>query len=394
MSIADKLNNIVETKGLIKQAIIDKGVQVSDSDNFRSYADKINSIKGGPDEYIPLSVDSNGILVKTGTEWNTSATDLSSTVLQYAFNGVSTLTSASLNNLTKVSGTRALNYAFAQCSNLSSLTFGPITEIGQNAMNAMCYACPNLTSINLSSLISIAGGGMSSAFEGCTNLKTVNLNNLTNLQGYSAMRSTFQGTGITSISLPKLSTLGDGNGLQDTFKNCTSLVSASLDGLVTISNGSYALGNTFEGCTSLTSLSIKNLKSITEDAYDYNLTCLCKNCTSLTSVDISGLETINGFGVLDSAFEGCTSLKSLSFTSLVNVGNSFTNTFRNCNGLHLYFPALVESSLEKEYYFGDMLGGATDCTVHFPASLQPILSTWTSVTNGFSGTNSTILFDL
>ena len=90
MSIADKLNNIVETKGLIKQAIIDKGVQVSDSDNFRSYADKINSIKGGPDEYIPLSVDSNGILVKTGTEWNTSATDLSSTVLQYAFNGVST----------------------------------------------------------------------------------------------------------------------------------------------------------------------------------------------------------------------------------------------------------------------------------------------------------------
>ena len=41
-SIADKLNYLLETKRLIKQVIIEKGVEVSDSDSFRSYIDKIS----------------------------------------------------------------------------------------------------------------------------------------------------------------------------------------------------------------------------------------------------------------------------------------------------------------------------------------------------------------
>lgn len=44
-TIADKLNYILETKESIKQAIIDKGVEVIDTDTFRSYADKIKSIE-------------------------------------------------------------------------------------------------------------------------------------------------------------------------------------------------------------------------------------------------------------------------------------------------------------------------------------------------------------
>lgn len=45
--IATKLAYLNETKSLIKQAIIDKGVSISDTDSFRSYADKITSIEGG-----------------------------------------------------------------------------------------------------------------------------------------------------------------------------------------------------------------------------------------------------------------------------------------------------------------------------------------------------------
>lgn len=43
---ADKLNYAVETKRLIKEAIRSKGVSVVDSDTFRSYANKILSIEG------------------------------------------------------------------------------------------------------------------------------------------------------------------------------------------------------------------------------------------------------------------------------------------------------------------------------------------------------------
>ena len=43
-TVIDKLNYLDDTKGLIKDAIIDKGVEIEDDDTFRSYADKIGSI--------------------------------------------------------------------------------------------------------------------------------------------------------------------------------------------------------------------------------------------------------------------------------------------------------------------------------------------------------------
>lgn len=56
-TVADKLNKIIDTKANIKNAIITKGVSVSDADTFASYAEKILSISGGgdtPDEpYTP-----------------------------------------------------------------------------------------------------------------------------------------------------------------------------------------------------------------------------------------------------------------------------------------------------------------------------------------------------
>jgi len=47
MSIADKLKKLKEAKEAIKDAIIKKGVEVLDTDSFKSYADKIESIIAG-----------------------------------------------------------------------------------------------------------------------------------------------------------------------------------------------------------------------------------------------------------------------------------------------------------------------------------------------------------
>lgn len=46
-TIADKLNYLNTTKTNIKNAIIEKGVEVSDNDTFRSYASKIADISSG-----------------------------------------------------------------------------------------------------------------------------------------------------------------------------------------------------------------------------------------------------------------------------------------------------------------------------------------------------------
>ena len=45
--LQDNLNYIQDTKALIKQAIINKGQTITDSDTFRSYKDKIAAIKTG-----------------------------------------------------------------------------------------------------------------------------------------------------------------------------------------------------------------------------------------------------------------------------------------------------------------------------------------------------------
>lgn len=47
MATADKLSYLSQTKTAIKEAIVEKGVDVSSSDTFRSYADKIKSIQAG-----------------------------------------------------------------------------------------------------------------------------------------------------------------------------------------------------------------------------------------------------------------------------------------------------------------------------------------------------------
>lgn len=52
MSINDKFTYLQQTKEVIKKAIIDKGVEVTDTDTFRSYADKITAIKGGGGDTI------------------------------------------------------------------------------------------------------------------------------------------------------------------------------------------------------------------------------------------------------------------------------------------------------------------------------------------------------
>ena len=41
-----------------------------------------------------------------------------------------------------------------------------------------------------------------------------------------------------------------------------------------------------------------------------------------------------------------------------------------------------------------MLSGVTGCTVHFPSNLETVIGDWSSVTSGFGGTDTTVLFDL
>lgn len=62
--LQDNLNYLEETKGLIKQALIDKEVNVSDTDSFRSYADKIRNIVNY-DEDLVATINEQEALIES-----------------------------------------------------------------------------------------------------------------------------------------------------------------------------------------------------------------------------------------------------------------------------------------------------------------------------------------
>ena len=167
-----------------------------------------------------------------------------------------------------------------------------------------------------------------------------------------------------SFPLPSNITSIGTNGLYYAFYDCTSLTSVNLSNITSI--GTNGLYYAFFGCTGLTSVDLSNITSIDT----YGLYYAFYDCTSLTSVDLSSLTSIDTYG-LNYAFRGCTSLTSLSFPALNS--NSFGSSTSQ---------------------FNNMLRGVTGCTVHFPSNLESVIGSWSSVTGGFDGTNTTVLFDL
>ena len=226
-------------------------------------------------------------------------------------------------------------------STLSSWTLpSTITEISDGAMSGAFYGCTTLTSADLSSLITVSGNhAMSNMFTNNTNLASVDLSNLTTLSGDYAMSYAFNYTGLTSVDLSDLTTISGNYAMQGAFDHATSLASVNLSGLTTIS-GSNAMYAAFKNC-------------------------------ALTSVTFSSLSTLSGQSALINAFMSCSSLSTLSFPALKSTSfGSYTTQFQS------------------------MLSGVTGCTVHFPSNLQSVIGSWSSVTGGFGGTNTTVLFDL
>ena len=224
-----------------------------------------------------------------------------------------------------------------------------------------------------------------------------------------------------TFSLPSGVTDLVSNCLRCSFFNCLSLTSVDLSSLTTISGG-YCMQETFFGCQYLTSVNLSNLQTISGESCMYQIFCFCFNltlvelpnlqtisgssamygvfnsCSKLTSVNFPSLTTISGKSSLERAFGNCSKLTSVDFPSLTTISgsNALYSAFYNCKSLtELSFPALTSNSFGSyTNQFNNMLSGVTNCTVHFPSNLESVIGSWSDVTAGFGGTNTTVLFDL
>ena len=196
----------------------------------------------------------------------------------------------------------------------------------------------------------------------------IDLSSLEQVSGsYALYYAFFECSGITSINLGLLSEIRGSHAFEGAFGYCTGVTNINLSSLTTIS-GVYSCQQMFQRCENIVGLDLSVLTSIT---MQYGCYAMFTECYSLTTVNFCSLTILTSNRALYSMFSGCRSLTTLSFPSLT--------------------PSSFGSQTSQ---FNSMLSGVTGCTVHFPSNIQTKIGSWSDVTNGFSGTNTTVLFDL
>ena len=119
---------------------------------------------------------------------------------------------------------------------------------------------------------------------------------------------------------------------------------------------------------------------------------------TISSVDFSGVASISGDQALAYAFQLCTSITTVSFPDLISLtgGGALYYAFNGCTGLkNIYFNSLKSNSFGSyTNQFNSMLTSVSGCKVHFPSNLQSVIGSWSDVTAGFGGTNTSVLYDL
>ena len=201
----------------------------------------------------------------------------------------------------------------------------------------------------------------------------------------------------STIELGGATSLGQGV-LKYAYYQNNALTTADLSGITSLGLG--ALDNTFNTANYLTTLDLSDLVYATDTRC---MAQICSGCSRLVNVYLNSLEQVGtdyiSTGSMRQAFNGCTSLITLDFPALKGIHGEYAMYFMcsGCTALQsIYFRALTSSgrSTYGNYMMGGMLDMCSNVTVHFPSNLQSVIGSWSVVTNGFGGTNTTVLFDL
>lgn len=267
--------------------------------------------------------------------------------LNPVFDGVKTINSSILRS------------KFKNDSRVKSVGF-PDLETISGSLEETFYHCP-ITEINL------------------PKLKTISSNN--------ALAYIFGGCPITSISVPELETVSGDLALSGTFSGAQ-IESVSFPKL-TSTSGYQVMGGMFSNCSKLKSAYFPALEYINSDG---GSNFVFNSCPLLENVDLSSLSEVDDAG-LAGFFLNCTNLKTITFTSLAEIGyDGLVQCFASSGIETIYFPSLTTPS--DSYCFYGMLDGCSNVTVHFPVALESVIGEWDDVLAGFDGTNTTVLFDL
>jgi len=264
---ADKLNKILDTKGNIKQAIIDKGVDVDDTIVFADYPEKISEIQSGGGK--AKIVDGTKFAYSTFVDFP-----------EYDMSYVSEMADTS--------------YLFYYCNNLIStpeLDLNSSTTL-QNAFNR----CDNITELFLINTNNIVN--MDSAFLACYKLQEISVDTSAATKAYQLF-SNCNALKKLNIDTSKMTDM------RLMLNNCTSLTDLGVLDAISIPSATF-ISNIFSRCSALI-----NFDGLLNIKYSYSI-----SDSSLLTVEslmncINGLADLTG-GTSQTLTMGSTNLSKLT----------------------------------------------------------------------------------
>ena len=303
-TIQENLDRITNAKSAIKDAIIQKGIEVTDTEKIETYADKILQIKSGGGAEIP-EFDPNGPLtIYCFDDWGDAYVKFNNnyqeSTIQYSTDGSTwkTYTDETI---------KLTNGQYVQFKGVIT-KYAPKYYLTSTFIlkGGLFNLYGNLTSLD--NYISIFNGGY----------KYTKMFNDTNVYDCSKLN-----TGIKTYK---------GSGVFDAmFKDCKYLVKVPELPVTTLAFGCYS--HMFSGCTSLTTIPSNLLPATTlADSCYQNM---FSGCTLLTTIPSNLLPaTTLANSCYESMFSGCTGLTTIPELPAINLKNSsYMYMFSNCTSL-------------------------------------------------------------
>ena len=224
------------------------------------------------------------------------------------------------------------------------------------------------------------------------------------------------------VVMPDLVGITGRNAAYYCFSGCRNITGLSCPNLETVTGGwtFTSIGNN----SGMSYAGFPKLRSVSGERFLYNGFGSTGNYNGGTfTADLSKLEEVTGNNAFESAFTNSgMSTISLPLLKKINASEAFAQTFNSCKFVTIGFESLEEVKQNRAMYslmnnnrslqsmwfyaldptlfgtsttqFDGMLYSCSNVTVHFPIRVQSTIGSWTSVTGGFSGTNTTVLFDL
>ena len=358
-TLQENLDRIKNAKSAIKNAIIQKGIEVTDTEKIETYADKILQIKSGGGTEIPEFDPEGPLTIYCFDDWGDAYVQFDNgyqeSTIQYSTDGSTwkTYTDETI-KLTKgqyvqfkgVITKYALNTHFSTFilknglfnlyGNLTSLdnyisTYNGGNKYIQMFENTNVYDCSKLNT----GIKSQTGDSVFSfMFNGCKYLiKAPQL--LATTLGRYCYANMFSGcTGLTTIpsNLLPATTLAS-NCYQYMFYGCTGLTTIPSNLLPATTLASYCYQYMFSGCTGLTTIPSNLLPATTLASYCYQY--MFQKCTGLTTIPSNLLPaTTLASNCYQYMFYVCTSLTTLpKLPATTLASNCYAYMFQKCTSL-------------------------------------------------------------